>query len=75
MNCKNCNSTRVEEGISMGLTAESGYIGPQASKGIFTYTSPMFCDICLDCGEILRFYIRDNTDRKWIKKADYFDMK
>lgn len=68
MECKNCKSTKIEEGVVIGKTAEAGDVGPLSSIGIFTYTSPMYCDICLDCGEIIRFYIKDSTNRKWIKK-------
>lgn len=75
MNCKNCKSTRIEEGISIGKSADTGNIGPKSTKGIFTYLSQMYCDICLDCGEILRFYIKDDTDRKWIKKPGSLGIK
>ena len=75
MNCKKCNSTRIEEGIAIGLTAKTGNIGPKSSKGIFTYVSQMYCDICLDCGKIVRLYIKDDTNRKWIKKPGSFVTK
>ena len=29
----------------------------------------MYCDICLDCGEITRFFIKESTDKKWNKKS------
>ena len=75
MNCKNCNSTKIEEGISIGKSADTGNIGPKSTKGILTYVSQMYCDICLDCGEIIRFYIKDDTDRKWVKKPGSFGTK
>ncbi len=68
MNCNNCNGSRIEEGISIGLTAETGNIGPRSSKFLVEHVSQMYCDLCLDCGELIRFYIKDDTDRKWIKK-------
>nr|WP_300005420.1 hypothetical protein [Tissierella sp.] len=51
----------------MGFSTQMGDIGPQSSKGIFTQTSPMLCDICLDCGEIVRLYVKDDLDKSWIK--------
>jgi len=68
MNCIHCGSTNIAEGISIGQTAKSGDIGPKFKMGIFTGVAPMYCDICPDCGEILRFYIKGNTDLKWLKK-------
>ena len=55
MICSNCKSSRIEEGVAIGKTAETGNIGPKSSKGIVTYVSQMYCDICLDCGELVRF--------------------
>lgn len=75
MNCKNCKSSRIEEGVSIGKTAETGNIGPKSKQGIFTYVSQMYCDLCLECGEIIRFYIKDDTDRKWIKKSGSLGTK
>ncbi|TCT17198.1 hypothetical protein EDC18_101496 [Natranaerovirga pectinivora] len=74
MNCKNCNSTRIEDSIAIGLSAKTGNIGPKSTK-ILDYVSQMYCDMCLDCGEILRFYIKDDTNRKWIKKPGSFGTK
>lgn len=68
MNCLHCNSTNIEEGITIGQTAEIGDIGPNFKRGIFVAVAPMYCDLCLDCGEIVRFYIKDSTDKKWLKK-------
>lgn len=68
MPCPNCNSTRIETGIAIGQSAEVGNIGPKYSKGIFGGVTQMYCDLCLDCGEILRLYIKDTTDRNWYKK-------
>lgn len=68
MNCLNCSSTNIKEGISIGQTAEAGYIGPNFKKGILIGVAPMYCDLCLDCGEIIRFYIKENTDKKWYTK-------
>lgn len=75
MNCKNCNSSRIEEGIAIGLTSQPGNIGPKSRKMIMDYVSQMYCDICLDCGEIVRFYIKDDTNRKWVKSPGSLGTK
>lgn len=75
MNCSNCNGSRIEKGVSIGQSGEVGNIGPKSRKGIFDSVSQMYCDICLDCGELVRFYIKDDTDRKWIKSPGSFGSK
>ena len=75
MSCPNCSSTNIEEGVSIGKTAETGNIGPRFSRGLLTGVAQMYCDICLDCGEITRFFIKESTDKKWVKKAGSFGAK
>ena len=66
MNCPHCSSTNIKEGVSIGKTGDSGSIGPQYRFGIVVGTAPMFCDLCLDCGEITRMYVKEkNLDKKW----------
>lgn len=76
MNCPHCSSTNIKEGVSIGKTGDSGSIGPQYRFGIVAGTqyrfgidvgtAPMFCDLCLDCGEITRMYVKEkNLDKKW----------
>ena len=60
MNCLHCMSTNIEEGITIGQTAEIGDIGLNFKRGIFVSVAPMYCDLCLDCGEIVRFYIMED---------------
>jgi hypothetical protein len=75
MSCSNCGGTRIESGVAIGQSAEPGNIGPKYNNGIFIGVTQMYCDICLDCGEILRFYIKDRTDRTWSKKPGTFGTK
>jgi len=67
VNCPNCGSTKIENGVSIGLSAETGNVGPNFKKGFFVGVAQMYCDICLDCGEITRFFIKESTDKKWCK--------
>jgi hypothetical protein len=74
--CPNCGSEHIEEGISIGQSAEVGNIGPQyKSNFIMTGVSQLYCDLCLDCGEAVRFFIKDKTDRNWIKKPGNLGSK
>ncbi|NLJ95136.1 MAG: hypothetical protein GX252_01905 [Enterococcus cecorum] len=75
MNCPRCGSKNIEEGVSIGKSAETGTIGPRFSKGLLTGVAQMYCDICLDCGEITRFFIKESTDKKWVKKPGSFGAK
>lgn len=68
MNCPHCGGSRFESGISIGQSAETGNIGLKYNAGILVGVTQMYCDLCLDCGEILRFYIKDKADRNWNKK-------
>ena len=69
MNCLHCYSTNIEEGVSIGKSAEAGSIGPRFRGILFDGVVQMYCDICLNCGEITRFFIKEDTDRKWLKKS------
>lgn len=68
MECKNCNSTRIEKGIKVGTSSDYGNIGPKFRKSVFVGVAQTYCDLCLDCGEIVRIYIKEDTDKKWVKK-------
>lgn len=68
--CRRCGSKNIESGIAIALSNEVGNVGPKYSVNfMMAGVSQLYCDLCLDCGDILRFYIKDKTDRKWIKKS------
>ncbi|MBE6071204.1 MAG: hypothetical protein E7208_04500 [Clostridium butyricum] len=67
MNCPHCESENIEESISIGQSAETGNIGPNYKKAFLVGSVQMYCDLCLDCGEITRFYIKEDTNKKWCK--------
>lgn len=75
MICEHCSSTRIEEGVAIGKSAEAGNIGPKYKSGLLIGVVQMYCDICLDCGEIIRFFIKEDTDKKWVKKPGSFGSK
>ncbi|MTI95857.1 MAG: hypothetical protein FH749_10300 [Firmicutes bacterium] len=65
MECKQCGSGNIKQGIIMGQTSGAGYIGPQYKATFLTSVARTYCDLCLECGEILRMYIKQSTDKKW----------
>lgn len=68
MECKQCQSSRIEKGIRLGMASDHTTFGLKYNKSLFVAVSPTFCDLCLDCGEIQRMYVKGDTDRKWLKK-------
>jgi hypothetical protein len=68
MKCPKCGSEEIVTGIRTGHTAETGSIGPRYTKSIFQGVEPLLCDICTGCGEVLRFYVQDYKDKKWVQK-------
>ena len=74
--CPNCGSLQIEQGVAIGKTAETGNIGPvYKANFLMTGVSQLYCDLCLACGEAVRFYIRDKTDREWFKKPGTIGSK
>ena len=67
MVCKHCEGTNIVEGVIFG-NRDIHHVGPKYSTVLFFETAEQtYCDICIDCGEINRIYIKPNLDRKWIK--------
>ncbi|HIE4743492.1 hypothetical protein ND433_01110 [Clostridioides difficile] len=69
MKCPNCGSENIEQGIS--TVSESGFVtyrtGLEYNTRFSAKVSKTYSDLCLDCGEIVRTYIKGETDRNWCK--------
>lgn len=68
MKCPCCGSNRIEKGITWGQTAEIGNIGLRyvTAKVIKVVGIAEACsDLCLNCGTIVRTYIKDDKERQW----------
>jgi len=68
--CLRCGGENIKHRIHLVVKGGSPY-GPLYNPDDFfgntlgqVMIEPILCDICMDCGEITRFYI-ENTDRKW----------
>jgi len=66
MKCPFCNGENIEEGIRWRTQSEIS-LGLGAKKGILLFTIPVYADLCRDCGTIVRNYIKDDTNQKWMK--------
>lgn len=75
MKCGHCGSERIETGIAWGVSHETGNVGLEYTHKIFRQVTQVYSDLCLDCGEIVRSYIKDTTDRKWVKTPGSFGTK
>ena len=69
MKCPYCGSENIETGVAWGKSAETGNVGLKYSAAIFTGVTQVYSDLCLNCGSLVRTYIKDRTDRKWSKKS------
>lgn len=65
MKCSFCGSEHIEEGIVWGESAEAGCAGLKYKAFIAVGVVPVYSDLCLDCGTILRTYIKGDTDMMW----------
>ena len=68
MKCPFCGSERIEEGIAWGQTAEVNNVGLQFVHGKvlkIVGTTEVYSDLCLECGTIVRTYIKDDKERQW----------
>ena len=69
MRCPYCGSERIELGIAWGKSAESGNVGLKYSTGSgflsMTGVVQVYSDLCLECGSLLRNYIKEDTNKNW----------
>lgn len=67
MKCPYCGSERVEQGIAWGKSVETGNVGLKYRAFIAVGVVQAYSDLCLDCRSILRTYIKEDTDKQWVK--------
>ena len=61
MKCKNCGSENVQEGITFRNSENESKIGfPYETKHTMGIAA-VYADVCLDCGEVLRIYVKDTA--------------
>ena len=68
MGCPYCGSDNIEMGVAWGKSTETGNVGLKYKAGIFVGVTQVYSDLCVNCGTLLRTYIKDSTPRKWSKE-------
>ncbi len=64
--CPHCGARMPVCGLRVNQNAEVGKIGfAYQALGIFRGTEPLQADLCLSCGTVLRFFVKE-TKRKWL---------
>ncbi len=64
--CSRCGSGDLTIGVPLGLTAETGHVGPQFKDGLLLVgTEPLLVDLCTACGHVQRLYVK-NPDHRWL---------
>ena len=67
MKCPYCGSENIRTGIKWGKAAEAGSVGLDYKAGIFLVgNAAVYSDLCMDCGTIVRSYVKDSTDKNWL---------
>ena len=67
MKCQYCGSEKIETSVAWGKSAETGNVGLKYKSGFLVGVVQTYSDLCLDCGSIIRSYIKEDTDKKWSK--------
>ncbi|MBO4879038.1 MAG: hypothetical protein J5544_02140 [Clostridia bacterium] len=66
MKCPYCGSEHIEEGVAWGKTVDTGCVGLRYTRGtLWTGIAQVYSDLCLDCGAILKSYIKEDTKKEW----------
>ena len=66
MFCPYCGSQRIETGIMLS-DGGNDEVGLEYLNGIFVGTEDIYTDLCLDCGTIVRTYVKNPQNRNWFK--------
>lgn len=63
--CPVCGATEIVRDIKVEKSTEAGWVGlDYKALGPLRGTEPLLADLCLKCGTVCRFHVR-NTARKW----------
>lgn len=62
--CPYCGSKNIKKELAVGTSIQNSSLGIKYKPFLTTYYEDIYVDLCIDCGSITRFYIK-NTDRPW----------
>jgi len=68
MGCPYCGSENIEIGVAWGKATEKGNVGLKYQNGLLAGVVQVYSDLCLDCGSLLRTYVKDIRPRQWSKR-------
>ncbi|MEI6604661.1 MAG: hypothetical protein WCP35_05080 [Verrucomicrobiota bacterium] len=64
---QDCLFSDIAIGVGISMTAETGGVGlSYKALGILRGTSPLFADLCRQCGTVIRFHVKE-ADKPWIE--------
>ena len=68
MKCPHCGGENIKTGIKWGQSADIGSVGLSYSAGFMGIVGneSVYSDLCLDCGTIVRTYVKDPAARNWL---------
>lgn len=67
MKCNYCGAENIEVGIQAGIKGDTGALSLKYDTAFYVGTASVYVDLCRDCGGIVKMYIKDRTDRNWLK--------
>ena len=70
MKCTFCGSDNIETDVAWGKSAETGNVGLKYKSGFLGAAGvvQVYSDLCLDCGSLIRSYIKEDTGKEWIHR-------
>ena len=71
MVCRICKGENITQGVSFTTNEMFDKVGPKYKDSGLKFIEETICDICNDCGEILRIYVRPSEPRKWVINTNY----
>lgn len=68
--CLHCGGSNIQKMVEI-RTTQNRSLGPRSKGpfGIFSAGSYLFCDICRDCGTLIRIYVND-PDKEFVSGDD-----
>lgn len=66
--CQYCGNSNIQRNIQIGVNAEADSIGLEYyTKFVVIGTEAFLADLCLDCGSVVRLFVK-NPQQKWVIK-------
>lgn len=74
MECSYCGSENIVEGVSWVQSMEgTREVGLRHQGRFFLGVSQVYSDLCLDCGTIVRSYVKE-LDKNYVNAIEFSDF-